>query len=88
VKGNVSTAPGLVDFDAARRQRLGRDENVRPAAVAAHANRQNWWMLNEQQHIPDNVLAAFFNQRALQRQRILIGDHSEATDCKGTHHEW
>ena len=55
VVGDVAAAAGLVDLDAARRERIRRREDVRAPAVAAHAERQDVRMLDEQQHVVDAI---------------------------------
>src|SRR5205823_956952 len=50
---DIAAASGLVDLDAAGRQRVGRGEDVRSAAVAAHAERQHVRMLDEHQRVDD-----------------------------------
>ena len=51
VIGDVAAAARLVDFDAPGSQRFGRDENMRSAAVAADTERQDGWVLDEQQRV-------------------------------------
>ena len=82
VVGDVAAAAGLVHLDAARGQRLGGRENVRSAAVAAHAERQDVRMLDEQQQIADAARAPLLDERALQRQRVGVRHEAEPPDLE------
>jgi hypothetical protein len=71
-----------VDLDAARHEVVGRGENVRAAAVAAHAERDDVRMLDEQQQIADAPLAPLLDERPLQRERLAVRQETEASDLK------
>ena len=60
-------------------------QNVRAPAVAAHAKGQDVRMLDEQQHVVDAARAALLDQRALQRERLRVGDATEAPDLETPH---
>ena len=62
---DVSSASGLVDVDAASRQRIGRGQDVRAAAVTANAEREDVGMFDEEQEIADAAVPALLDERAL-----------------------
>ena len=86
VIGDVAAAAGFVHLDAARRERLRRRQDVRAAAVAADAEREDGRMLDEQQQVADAAGAPLLDQRALQRQRLGVRHEAEATDVERAHH--
>ena len=85
VIGDVAAAPGLEHLDAARGQVVVGRENVRPAAVAAHAEREDGRMLDQQQQIADRAGAPLLDERALQRERVGVRHQAEAPDLEGSH---
>ena len=70
--GDVVAAAGLVDVDVARRQRVGGRENVPASAVAAHAERQDVGMFEEQEGIANDAGPALLDQRSLESERISV----------------
>ena len=72
VIGDVAAASGFVHLDAARGERVGGGEDVRASAVAAHAERHHLRMFEQQQRVGNAAGAAFFDQRALQRERVRV----------------
>ena len=54
-------------------KRVGCRENVRAAAVAAHAERQHVRMLEQQQQVVDAPGAPLFDERPLQREASAYG---------------
>ena len=83
VVGDVAAAAVFEHVDAACRERVRRRENVRASAVAAHAERQDVRMLDEEEQIADAPRAPVVHERALQRQRIGIRDQAKAPHLDG-----
>jgi hypothetical protein len=77
---DVAAAAGLMHFDAARAQQLWCGQNVRTAAVAAHAQRQDMRVFNQQQRVINRAAHPIFDECALQGDRIAVGDASETPD--------
>ena len=82
VISDVAAAAGLVDFDAARRQRVCARQDVRPPAVAAHAQGQDVRMLDEQQRVGNPVCTPILHQRALQGERLAVRHQAETPDLE------
>jgi hypothetical protein len=80
VVGDVAAAAGLVHGDAARRERIGRRQDVGAAPVAADAKREHVRMLDEQQLIVDLILAPLVDKRSLQLERLGVRDLPEPAD--------
>ena len=78
VVGDVATAARLVQFDAAPREFVGRDEKV--GAARADAKRDDGWMLQQQQLIGDAVVLAVGHEPLLQAHGIGERDDAEAAN--------
>jgi hypothetical protein len=79
---DVAAAAGLVNLDAARGKEIGRRQDVRPAAVAADAEREDVRMLEENQQIADAPRLPLLDERSLERKRVEVGDASEPANVK------
>src|SRR5262249_48291177 len=77
VIGDVAAASRLDDLDAARGQRVSRREHVRAAAIAAHAERQDVRVLDEQQAVVDAIRLAILDERALELERLAARHRPE-----------
>jgi hypothetical protein len=82
VIGDIAPATGLVNVDAARGEGVGGRKNVRAAAVAAHAERQDVGMFEEEQRVADSASTAIFDEHTLQSERLGVRHSSEPTDVK------
>ena len=90
VIGDVAAASGLDDLDAARGQRLGGGDDVRPGLGELHAERDDMGMFEQQQRVGDAIGAPVFDEGLLQVERFAVGDQAEAADSKsrtGTLHD-
>ena len=88
VKGHVTAAAGLVNINPELRQVFRSGDDVRPAAVALYAKRDDRWMLEQQKQIGDAVGLALFDQFLLQRQSVGIRNESETPDLERPHYIW
>ena len=86
VVGNVAPASGFVHGDVERRQRFGRRQDMRPAAVTANAERQHVRMLDEQEDVSDSAGATFFRQLTLQCQGLCVRHAAETPDLRPASH--
>src|SRR5688572_10557682 len=77
VIGHVAAAAGLEHFNAARRELLGRGENVR-AAVFLDADSDDVGMLQEEQRGGNAIGLAILDQGALQREAVRVGNEPES----------
>src|SRR5207244_13454582 len=60
---DVAAAAGLEDVHAARGERIGGGEDVRPTAIAANTERQHMRMLEQQQRVGDAASTALLDER-------------------------
>ena len=79
-------AAGFEHLDAPRSQRLAGRQDVGPAPVSPDTERQDRRMLDEQEQIVDGPGAPFFDQRALQRQRVGIRHTAQPPDVELSGH--
>ncbi len=75
VVGYVATAIDLMQLHATLRKQLIAGDYVRPVSIAAQ--RDNWWMLQQQEGILDEVLLSCRDDLLLNRKSFLIRDASE-----------
>ena len=80
VSTSVAAASSLDDFDPFRTKRVEIHEDVRSAAVAPDPDSQDVRMLDEQQRIADATGAAILDERALQLERLGVGNEAEITE--------
>ena len=78
--GNISAAPGLMDFYPAISQKLAAGHDVRAPAIASDAQRQHMRVLHEQQDIVDVSRPALLDELALKRQRLGVRNQPETAD--------
>jgi hypothetical protein len=74
-----------VDLDAASRERCRSRQDVGAAAVASDTERQDVWVFGEEQEIANAAGAAVLDKRALHRQRVGVGNQSQAADFDKPH---
>jgi hypothetical protein len=67
VVGDVAAAPRLVDLDAARREHRGVRTQVLPPSIGADSERDDVWMLEEQERVVDSTFLPVFDERLLKR---------------------
>ena len=85
VIGDIAATPGLEHFDAARRERFRRRQDVRTSTIAPDAQGQNRRVLDQQQDIWNAIRATLFDESALQRQRFVIRYRPEPPNLQGFH---
>jgi hypothetical protein len=79
---HVAAPAGLVHRDAKLGEAGMARDDVRPAAVAFHPQRDDGRMLQEQEQIGDMPGAPFLDEAALHRKRLVIRHDAESTDFK------
>jgi hypothetical protein len=85
VVGDIAAAPGLEHFNAARRERVWRSQDVRAPTIASNAERQNRGMFNEEKLIRDRFGTPFLNELSLKGQRVSICNEAEAANFENSH---
>lgn len=79
VVGHIAASPRFPHFDSTFGQRLCRREDVGAATVAAHADGQDVWMLDQKQQILDAVGAPLLDEPALKQERLAVRNNAEVT---------
>ena len=69
---DVTAAAGLVHIDAPSGKQIGRGENMRSAAVASDAERQDVRVLDEHQQIADAAGLPILDERTLHGERVGV----------------
>ena len=82
VIGDVAATSCFVDVDASSRKLIGRGEDVAAPAVPPHAERQDVWMFEEEQQIVHLTSLPFIDERALQRECVVVRDEPERPNLK------
>ena len=82
VIGDVAATSCFVDVDASSCQLIGRREDVAAPAVPPHAERQDVRMFEEEQQIVHLASLPFIDERALQRECVVVRDEPERPNLK------
>ena len=82
VIGDVAAASGLEDLDAARRERVSVREDVRAAAVSSTPSVRTGGCCRSSSSVGDATGAALLDERALQRERLGVGNDAETADLE------
>lgn len=80
VVGDIAASPCFPHFDSAFGEGLSRRENVGAATVAAHADRQDVWVLDQEQQILDAAGAPLLDEPALKQERLAVRNNAEVTN--------
>jgi hypothetical protein len=81
---HVAAAAGFEYLDAPRRELIRRGDDVRPA-VLLDADRDHVRMLQQQQGVGDAVGFAILDERALQVERVGVGNETEPPHLERVH---
>ena len=83
---HIAPSSRFEDLDTSCGQRFWCRQDVRGTHLPLHAERNDVRMLEEQKKVPDTTGAALFHERLLKRERLAIGDSSEAPDFHRSHY--
>ena len=86
VISDVAASSCFVHSDVECGEPFGGCEDVRPAAVAAHSERQHVRMLDQQEDISDSTGATFFHERTLQREGLCVRHPAQPSDLRPASH--
>ena len=75
-----------MDVDAQRRQVVEARENVTAPAIAAHTQREDVRVLEQEQHVVQVILLALLDERPLKCQALRVRDDAELTDVQPSRH--
>jgi hypothetical protein len=82
VVGDAPAASRFVNLDAAGCQRAGVRQDVRAAAIAFDAERQDVRVFDEKEHVARSPGAAILDERALKLERLAVPYAPETADLE------
>jgi hypothetical protein len=83
--GNVATAAGFMQFDAARLKQLGRGQQMRPGGIGFNAKGNNVGMFKQDKEIGEQAGSALLDERSLQVAGFRIRDDPKPPDLQVAH---